>query len=155
MPERERLRQQFETNRSNFERARANADTVRKRWRTALGGFVISGGLFIGGAAVESGTKFFKDSIPPRIKEEVVPLCGTVCAITRARYNAGNRLEACPKMTGRCKIIKRLGDRTEESSLPILEQLQWRSNMMPIANWERLLKVLSSKPRGCLIGLAA
>jgi hypothetical protein len=74
MPDRERLLQQFEINKSKFERAKAKADADRKSWGKTLGGLAISGGLFMGGAAVEAGTKFFKDSIPPRIKNALCHL---------------------------------------------------------------------------------
>jgi hypothetical protein len=63
----EHLRQQFERNKERLEQAEAKERAAKSRWRYAFRAAAISFTLFIGGAALEAITKFFTDSIPPRL----------------------------------------------------------------------------------------
>jgi hypothetical protein len=61
------LRRQFYRNKEKLERTKAT--TASKRWRYVLGATATSLFLFVSGAALESFTKFFKDSIPSQLKD--------------------------------------------------------------------------------------
>jgi hypothetical protein len=60
-------RLQFERAKQRFE-VKAKEAASRKWWRYG-GRLALASLVFLGGAAVEAGTKFFKESIPPKLKD--------------------------------------------------------------------------------------
>ena len=62
------LRRQFDHNKEQFERSKAKERVPKQRW-----GYVFRAATaslaFLLGAGLEAGTKLFKDSLPPRLKE--------------------------------------------------------------------------------------